>query len=200
MARLIAEMTMSLDGFIALPDDSIGGLFDWYDNGPVAVPTARPDMTWHVTQASAEHLRRTMSTAGALLVGRRIFDLTHGWGGQHPIDCPIVVLSHTIPDGWPRHGVPYTFVTTGFQDAVAAAGKLAGDKDVGLAGPDIIRQALDAGLLAEIRVNLAPWLLGSGIRFFDHLRAAPVKLERTRVIEGDGVTHLYFNVLRRPDY
>ncbi len=200
MARLIAEMTMSLDGFIALPDDSIGGLFDWYDNGPVAVPTARKDMTWHVTQASAEHLRRTISTAGALLVGRRIFDLTHGWGGQHPINVPIVVLSHTVPDGWPRDGVPYTFVTSGFQDAVAAAGKLAGGKDVGLAGPDIIRQAIDAGLLAEIRVNLAPWLLGSGIRFFDQLKAAPVKLERTRVIEGDGVTHLYFNVLPRPDY
>ena len=200
MARLIAEMTMSLDGFIALPDDSIGGLFDWYDNGPVAVPTARQDMTWHVTEASAGHLKRTMSTAGALLVGRRLFDLAHGWDGRHPIEAPIVVLSHTIPDGWPREGVPYTFVTSGFQDAVAAAEKLAGTKDVGLAGPDIIRQAIDAGLLAEIRVNLAPWLLGSGIRFFDHLASAPVKLERTRVIEGDGVTHLYFNVLRRPDY
>ena len=117
MAKLIAEMTMSLDGFIALPDDTIGGLFDWYDNGPVEVPTARPDMTWHVSEASAEHLRRTMSTAGALLVGRRIFDITHGWDGQHPIDCPIVVLSHSVPDGWPRDGVPYTFVTSGFQEA-----------------------------------------------------------------------------------
>ena len=72
MARLVAEMTMSLDGFIALPDDSVNGLFDWYSNGPVEVPTARPDMTWHVTEASAMHLRSTMSTAGAMLVGRRI--------------------------------------------------------------------------------------------------------------------------------
>lgn len=199
MARLVAEMTMSLDGFIALPDDSVGGLFDWYSNGTVDVPTARPDMTWHVSQDSAEHLKRTMS-AGALLVGRRIFDITHGWDGHHPISCPIVVLSHSVPDGWPREGIPYIFVTSGFQEAVEAASRLAGDKDVGLAGPDIIRQAIDAGLLAEVRVNLAPWLLGSGIRFFDHLGSAPVKLERTRVIEGDGVTHLYFNVLPRPDY
>lgn len=197
MARLVAEMTMSLDGFIALPDDSVNGLFDWYNNGPVEVPTARPDMTWHVTEASAMHLRRTMSTAGALLVGRRIFDLTDGWGGQHPIDCPIVVLSHSIPDGWPRGGINYTFVTTGFADAVRTATALAGDKDVGLAGPDIIRQAIDAGLLEEIRVNLAPWILGHGIRFFDNLAAAPVKLEQTAVLQGDAVTHLYYKVLPR---
>ncbi|MFP3463190.1 hypothetical protein R5O87_20340 [Arthrobacter globiformis] len=57
MARLVAEMTMSLDGFIALPDDSVDGLFDWYNNGEVEVATARPDMTWHVTEASAMHLR-----------------------------------------------------------------------------------------------------------------------------------------------
>ncbi|MDQ1060602.1 dihydrofolate reductase [Arthrobacter globiformis] len=197
MARLVAEMTMSLDGFIALPDDSVNGLFDWYNNGPVEVSTARPDMTWHVTEASAVHLRRTMSTAGAMLVGRRIFDLTDGWGGQHPIDCPIVVLSHSVPDGWPRDGIPYTFVTTGFSDAVRTATALAGDKDVALAGPDIIRQAIDAGLVEEIRVNLAPWILGHGIRFFDNLAAAPVKLEQTAVIQGDAVTHLYYKVLPR---
>ncbi|WP_219928157.1 dihydrofolate reductase family protein [Arthrobacter sp. HMWF013] len=194
MARLVAEMTMSLDGFIALPDDSIGGLFDWYGNGPVEIPTARPDMTWHVTEASAEHLRRTMS-AGALLVGRRIFDITHGWDGNHPIDCPIVVLSHTIPDGWPRDGVPYTFVTSGFQDAVAEAEKLAGDKDIGLAGPDIIRQALDAGLLAEIRVNLAPWLLGSGIRF---LRSPGQRPGETRTDPGDRGRRRHALVLQCP--
>jgi dihydrofolate reductase len=188
---------MSLDGFIALPDDSVNGLFDWYNNGPVEVPTARPDMTWHVTEASAMHLRRTMSTAGAMLVGRRIFDLTHGWDGRHPIDCPIVVLSHSVPDGWPRDGIPYTFVTTGFADAVRAATALAGDKDVSLAGPDIIRQAIDAGLVEEIRVNLAPWILGHGIRFFDNLAAAPVKLEQTAAIQGDAVTHLYYRVLPR---
>ncbi|MDQ0867129.1 dihydrofolate reductase family protein [Arthrobacter globiformis] len=197
MARLVAEMTMSLDGFIALPDDSVNGLFDWYNNGPVEVRTARQDMTWHVTEASAMHLRRTMSTAGAMLVGRRIFDLTDGWGGRHPIDCPIVVLSHSVPDGWPRDEIPYTFVTTGFADAVRAATALAGDKDVSLAGPDIIRQAIDAGLVEEIRVNLAPWILGQGIRFFDNLAAAPVKLEQTAVIQGDAVTHLYYKVLPR---
>ena len=90
------------------------------------------------------------------------------------------MLSHSVPDGWPRDGVPYTFITTGFADAVRAATTLAGDKDVALAGPDIIRQAIDAGLVEEIRVNLAPWILGHGIRFFDNLAAAPVRARADR--------------------
>lgn len=195
MARLIAEMTMSLDGFIAFPDDTVGGLFDWYTKGTEEVRTAREDMTWHVNPASAGHVRSTMSNAGSLLVGRRIFDITDGWGGRHPIGCPVVVLSHSVPDGWPRDDAPFTFITSSFQDAVTAAVELAGGKDVGLAGPDIIRQALDAGQLEEVRINLAPWILGNGIRFFDHLATAPIKLEQTKVIEGDGVTHLYYKVL-----
>ena len=135
MARLVAEMTMSLDGFIALPDDSVNGLFDWYSNGPVEVPTARPDMTWHVTEASAEHLRRTMSTAGACWWAAGSSTSPTAGTGSTPSTAPSWCSAIPFRTAGPARAVPYTFVTTGFADAVKAATALAGGQDVGLAGP-----------------------------------------------------------------
>ncbi|WP_434742611.1 dihydrofolate reductase family protein [Micromonospora sp. SH-82] len=193
-----AEASMSLDGYIADPDQ--GGfdqLFQWYGNGDVHTPTAKPDLPFWTSPASADHLRRrTMGETGALVVGRRLFELTAGWDGQHPLDKPVVVVTHQVPYGWPRDDAPFTFVTDGIASAIDHARELAGGRWVGVNGGTITRQCLEAGLLDEIRVNLVPVLLGDGVPFFGRLGVGPVELDNPTVVEGDRVTHLYYRVRR----
>jgi dihydrofolate reductase len=190
-------MSMSLDGFIADPKDDVGPLFDWYDDGPIATPSAGERLTFHTDPASAEVLSATMARSGALICGRRLFDLTGGWGGQHPIGCPVVVVSHTVPEGWPRAGVPFTFVTSGgVSQAVAQAREIAGAKNVVVASPSITQQCLDLRLLDEIHVSLVPVLLGAGIPFFANLKRVPVMLEDPVVTPGRRATHLAYRVIR----
>jgi dihydrofolate reductase len=135
-----------------------------------------------------------LSTIGALICGRRLFDLTKAWGGRHPIGCMVFVVTHSVPDGWPREGAPFTFVTDGVESAVAQAKALAGDKVVAVATPTITQQCLNAGLLDVIRVDLVPVLLGKGIRWFDNLSHAPVMLDDPEVTEGLRVTHLAYRL------
>jgi len=194
MATVVAGFSMSLDGFIANPSDEVGPLFDWYGNGDVEIRWPGNDMVSHASAASAGYLRDSISSAGALVVGRRIFDYTNGWNGSHPLGVPVFVVSHTIPDGWPRDDAPFTFVTDGVQSAVAQAKAVAGDRTVGVAGPNVAQQCLNAGLVDELHVELVPVLLGEGIRFFDHLRSTPVTLDDPTIIPGSRVTHLMFRV------
>ncbi len=191
MATVGTEMSMSLDGFIADPSDEVGPLFAWYGNGDVAVPMPDPRWTVRTSEASARHLRDGFTRIGALVAGRRWFDVARGWDGNHPMGVPVFVVTHTAPDGWPRDDAPFTFVTDGIDSAVAQAKAAAGEKLVGVAGANIAQQCLNAGLLDEIVVNLVPVLLGEGIRFFDNLKGTPVELKGPRVIEGTGVTHLH---------
>ncbi len=197
MATVVADMSMSLDGFIADPRDEVGPLFDWYRTGPVTTPSASEEWSFKTDEASAEQLREGLRSIGALICGRRLFDLTNAWGGRHPMGCPVFVVTHTVPEGWPREDAPFTFVTDGVESAVAQAKALAGDKIVAIATPTITQQCLNAGLLDAIRVNLVPVLLGAGIRFFDNLRDTPVMLEDPTVTEGTRVTHLYYRVQAR---
>jgi dihydrofolate reductase len=198
MATVVADLSMSLDGFIADPFDEVGPLFDWYGNGDVAVPTAVPERwTFHTSEASARYLRDGMGKVGAIVTGRRLFDHTSGWGGTHPWGVPVFVVSHTVPEGWPREDAPFTFVTDGLDKAVAQAKATAGEGWVSVAGPNIAQQCLNEGLLDGIQVNLVPVLLGDGIRFFDNLTGTPVALAGPTVIEGTGVTHLYYRVSPR---
>ncbi|MEH0970417.1 deaminase [Micromonospora sp. CPCC 205546] len=114
MGGVYTEASMSLDGYIAAPGDTgFDQLFQWYGNGDVAIATAKPEMTFRISQASAGHLRHTLDDTGALVVGRRLFDLVGGWDGRHPMDKPVVVVTHHVPEGWPRPGAPFTFVTDG---------------------------------------------------------------------------------------
>ncbi len=193
MARVIASFSMSLDGFVADPSDAVGPLFDWYENGDVEVQWPGSDMVSHTTAASAAYLDSTIDSAGALVVGRRVFDYTNGWEGSHPIGVPVFVVSHSVPDGWPRADAPFTFVTDGLESAVAQAKAVAGDKTVGVAGPSIAQQCINVGLLDEVHIELVPVLLGAGIRFFDHLQR-PVVFEDPTVIEGRRVIHLVYRV------
>jgi dihydrofolate reductase len=197
LATIIANMSMSLDGFIADRKDDVGPLFDWYNVGPVTTPSADERLSFRTSEASAKELRKYMGAIGALICGRRVFDITNGWGGRHPAGCPVFVVTHTAPAKWEHPDAPFTFVTDGVEGAVAQAKAVAGDKIVAVATPSITQQCLDLGLLDVIRVDLVPVLLGEGVRFFDHLRAAPIMLEDPRVVEGLRVTHLEYRVRPR---
>ncbi len=199
MGKVIAAASMSLDGYIAKDDNTIGHLFDWYQNGDVEVPTATPDITFHLSPRSAEHWQRWTSGLGALVCGRTLFDFTDGWGGRHTMDLPVVVVTHDVPTGWVdgHPGAPFSFVTDGVGAAVAQAQALAGDRVVAVTAGTIARQCLELGLLDEVAVDLVPVVMGEGRPFFGRLSRGDVPLgDPTVAIQGDRVTHLVFPVQR----
>lgn len=198
MSKIVAIMSMSLDGFVADANDGVGEVFDWYMNsGNVEFHTGGADpMTFSVSAPSAVHLRALWGELGAVLTGRRTFEVAQGWGGSHAWG-PAFVLTHQVPAGWPRPGSTVHFVTDGIESAVKQARAAAAGKNVGVHGADTIRQLLNAGLLDEIHVDVAALLLGSGVRLFDHLTGTPAVLGSPTVIQGVGVTHLRYPV-RRP--
>jgi dihydrofolate reductase len=196
MTKVVAIMSMSLDGYVADANDGIDEVFDWYFSGDVEVPTpsTTSGFTFRVSAPSADHIRSLMADTGAMLTGRRTFDRADGWGGQHPFDVPAFVVTHDVPDGWPRPGSTVQFVTDGIESAVAQAKSAADPKSVGVHGAQTIQQCLDAGLLDEIHIDLAAVLLGAGVRLFDHLANTPVVLGNPTVVTGVGVTHLRYPV------
>ena len=204
MGKVVAGLSMSLDGFIAGPNDGLqsplgeGGerLFAWYSGGDTEYRLPGTEMVFKVSPQSAELLREAHSKMGAFVTGRRTFDITNGWGGRPPLGVPTFVVTHTVPQEWVYEGSPFTFVTDGVASAVEQAKAAAGGKDVAVGAASIAQQCIRAGLLDQIHVDLVPVLLGGGVRLFDHLGAGPIELESTRVIEGAGVTHLTFRVVR----
>jgi dihydrofolate reductase len=194
--NVITHMTMSLDGFIAAPDDNPAELFDWYQAGDVAVHHANPDLgDFNVDEASAEVLGDLLGSAGALISGRHLFDITNGWNDAHPTGAKVVVVTHEPPadaaERWPKT----TFVG-GVQEAVAKAKELAGDGDVSIASPTIIQQALDLGLVDEVAVSLVPVLFGEGKTYFGKLADGHLMLEDPEVVQGRRALHLRFKVRR----
>ena len=206
MSKLVLELSMSLDGFIAGPNDNPdnglgdGGdrLFKWYSSGDTDFPLPGTDMVFKISRASAEFLRPSWLNIGASVTGRRTFDIAHGWGGNPPggAEAPHFVVTHTVPQEWVKPGSPFTFVTDGVESAVRQAKKAAGDKNVDVIGASIAQQCLKAGLLDEIQIDLAPVLLGGGVRLFDHLDTAPIELEPLAVVQGLDVTHLPYRVVK----
>ena len=195
MSKVIAIMSMSLDGFVADREDGVGEVFDWYFNsGNVEVRSGGSDpMTFRMSQASAAHFLDLTSGLGAVLTGRRTFDVAGGWGGNHGWG-PAFVLTHEIPAGWPRPDSSVHVVTDGIESAVAQAKVAAGGKSVGVHGADTIQQLLNTGLLDELAIDIAAVLLGSGVRLFEHLDVAPTLLGNPTVIAGVGVTHVRYQV------
>lgn len=195
MSKLIAIMSMSLDGFVADPNDGVSAVFDWYfASGDVEFHAGGADpMTFKVSAPSAAHLRGLWSELGAVLTGRRTFDVAGGWNGNHAWG-PAFVLTHKVPAGWPRPNSTVHFVTDGLESAVNQAKAAAAGKAVGVHGADTIQQLLNAGLLDELHVDLVPLLLGSGVRLFDRLAATPAVLGNPTVTQGVGVTHLRYPV------
>jgi dihydrofolate reductase len=183
-------MSMSLDGYIADPDDFLGGvdgerLHKWADEQGESGQPSRV-----VGQFQDE-----WSTAGAVLAGRRTAELMDHWGGDHG-GLPIFVPSHRPPGPAARWGYPLvTYVTDGIESAMAQAKAAAGDRDVQVRGGYTARQALAAGVLDEVQIHLIPVLLGRGRRLFDVL-PSEIELEIVRVIDTPGATHLRYRVCR----
>jgi dihydrofolate reductase len=200
MGKVVAQAIMSLDGYVAKPDNSIGRLFDWLQNGEIEIPTPAGDFDVHLTPPSAQHWRQWVSSIGALVCGRTLFDLTDGWQGRHTLDVPVVVVTHRVPVDWveAHPDAPFTFVTEGVAAAIAEARALAGDRDVTVSGGTIARQCLELGLLDEVAVDLVPVVMGEGNRpFFGALSQQDVLLgDPTVCIQGKQVTHLVFPVVR----
>lgn len=196
MGKVFTHMTMSLDGFIADPDDRPMELFDWYEAGDVTLANPHPDVTFEVDEASAEVLRGMIERTGALVSGRRLFDITDGWNDTHPVGAPVVVVTHEPPPGaaerWPRT----TFVD-GVGPAIDRAREIAGDgKDVTISSADIAQQALDLGLVDEVWVSLVPVLFGAGIPYFAELSRGHLLLDDPVVVQGRRALHLRYGVRR----
>jgi dihydrofolate reductase len=203
MGKVTFNITMSLDGFVAGPNDGPenglgdGGdrLFEWYFSGDTEIPISDGNMVLMVSPQSAEILKKAIDSYGAGIWGRRTFDIAKAWGG-HPPGSPAFIVTHHVPQEWVFEGSPFTFVTDGVQSAIRQAKEAAGDKDVVVCTASILQQCLNAGLMDEINIDLAPILLGGGVRLFDNLGSEPIELETIRVVEAPGVTHLGFRVVK----
>lgn len=202
MAKVTVALTMSLDGYIAGPNDGSelplgeGGeaLFEWYFNGDT--PSRYYDR-FRLSKRSAEVFDAGIDACGAVVTGRRTYDIAGAWGGDGPVPgLPLFVLTHSVPAEVPETSVPYTFVTDGIESAIEQAKAVAGDKYVSLAGSQAAQQCLRMGLLDEIWVGVMPLLLGGGVRLFDHI-GGPVRLETISVVDAPGVTHLSYRVAGR---
>jgi dihydrofolate reductase len=205
VGKVTADMSMSLDGFIAGPNDGPelglgeGGerLHEWvYD---LASFRERHGQDGGKTGRDDEVLKEAFETTGAFLMGRRMFDFgEEPWGDDPPFHGPVFVVTHAARDKLVKEGgTTFSFVTDGLESALAQAKAAAGDRDVLIAGgANIIQQHLTAGLLDEIQIHVAPVLLGRGRRLFENTGSERIELEATRVIDSPGVTHLKFRVVK----
>lgn len=184
MGKVILDMAMSLDGFIAGPHGEDGGLYNWY---------------FAPSGGSGEVIEESINTFGAILMGRRAYDVGDQQDGfvDNPYNVTNFVLTHHIPEKVAKGATLFIFVTDGIESALKQAKASAGDKDIAVGGgANTAQQFLKAGLIDEIQIHLVPVLLGAGIRLFDHLGTDQIELESTRVIESPGVTHLKFRVVK----
>jgi len=197
MGKVLSHMTMSLDGYIAPPDDQVGELFEWYEAGDVTVPNPNEDVSFKVDDASAEVLRDLTEDTGAVIAGRHLFDIADGWNDKHPAGAPVVVVTHRPPadaaERWP---------TTTFVDRVEAAidraQQIAGDKNVTIASANVTQQALALGLVDEVCVSLVPVLFGEGVPYFSKLEDGHLLLDDPVVVQGRRALQLRYPVRRRP--
>jgi dihydrofolate reductase len=196
MTKVLTHMCMSLDGFVAGPDDDPGELFDWYWKGDVVVPSAQDSMSFSVDAVSAPMLRDLTSGCGALVAGRRLFDQTDGWADNHPSGAPVVVVTHRPAPADAAERFPRTTFAGGVEQGIAAAKEIAGDKFVTIASADIIQQSLTLGLVDEICISQVPVLFGTGIRYFGEFVGDHIMLEDPAVVQGKRALHLRYPVRR----
>ena len=196
---VVADMSVSLDGFVADLKDGVDEVFAWYGKPQPGFAASATPAPASATPASATPAELAGGEAddmgvGVIVYGRRTFEVAHGWDGRHPTGAPVVVVTHSVPDGWPRAGSTVSFATGGIQDAMRQAAEIAGGKAIALGSPSVICQCLDLGLVDRLQVKVVPVLLGSGIRMFGELSKVPVVLDNPVVTEGNGVTHLHYRV------
>jgi dihydrofolate reductase len=211
MARLRFDISMSLDGFIAGPNQSEedplgkGGmqLHEWVFE--LAAWRKRHGQDGGEVNASSEVVEESLENIGASVMGRNMFggegpwgdDPWDGWWGEDPpFHMPVFIVTHYVREPVRKGGgTTFTFVTDGIESALEQAREAAGGKDVALGGgANVAQQYLRAGLIDGMQIHLVPVLLGDGARLFDNLGAAKVGLQCTRVVEAPGVTHLTYRV------
>jgi dihydrofolate reductase len=193
MAKVSSNISMSLDGFITGPNEGVGNPLG--DNGE----RLHDWMFDAKTDADAEVIDEVYATTGAILMGRRMFDLgVEPWGDPPPFRMPVFILTHESREPLARRGgTTYNFVTDGLEAGLEQALAAAGDKNVGIwGGAKIIRQYLKAGLLDEMQIHLVPVLLGGGVRLFEDMGTQRIELRKTWSIETPSATHLWFDVVK----
>jgi dihydrofolate reductase len=205
MGTVHASLGMSLDGFVAGPNagpnnplgDGGMRIHRWvYD---LEAWRERQSLQGGKTNADNEVSRETYARTGAFVMGRRMFDEGEvGWPDPPPFRAPVFVLTNRAREPWVRQGgTTFTFVTDGVESALEQARAAAGEKDVLVSGgANTVRQFVEAGLLDELQIHLAPVLLGEGVRLFGGIDPQSVELEPTRVIDSPRVTHLRYRVVK----
>jgi dihydrofolate reductase len=121
MGKIVTGASVSLDGYIAGPNETgFEHLFAWYGAGDIEDPSTHPEIPFALTASDHAYLKEYVDHVGVLVVGRRLFDMTDGWGGVHPLDRPVVVVTHRVPGEWVQaHAdAPFTFVTDGLVAAI----------------------------------------------------------------------------------
>ena len=193
MGKTVLYGSVSLDGFIADENDQPGPLFDWLLRGDVPLDDRG---ALKVSQVSYDYTRAYWDQIGATIVGRRVFDLTDGWGGTPPggVEHVVVVTHRPPPDGWDA-AAPFSFVD-GIDAAVAQAQELAGDRLVEVSAGDVGGQVFAAGLVDEVRMDVAPVVFGSGRRFFGAVQAQHLLEGPDVVLQGNRVLHLNYGARR----
>ena len=194
MSKVTSDISMSLDGFITDPDASVGTPLEGNDPGRLH------DWKFDArTDADAEVVAELYASTGAILIGRRMFDVGfEPWGDPPPFGRPVFVLTHEARDPLPMQGgTTYSFVTDGIEAGLEQARAAAGGKNVSIwGGANVMLQYLRAGLLDEMEIHLIPVLLGDGIRLFQDLGREQIEFRRTRCIQTPGATHLRFEVVK----
>lgn len=190
MSRVVMNATVSVDGFIADESDDPGPLFAWLVNGDVPLDDGG---ALKVSQASYDHIRPYWDSIGVTIAGRHVLDLTDGWDGTPPsgIDHVVIVTHRPAPDGW-NHNAPFHFVE-GIDAGVTLARRLAGDR-IEVAAGDVGGQIFAAGLVDEVRMDVAPVVLGSGKRYFG--TTVPTRLldGPDLIVQGNRVVHVRYRV------
>src|SRR5262245_34982395 len=194
MGDVFLALSMSLDGYVAGPNDNVEPLHRWLFSGDVA---SRHGNGMRMAAASRDVVDGYVDHTGACVVGRTTFELSRRWGGQPPIPMAYFIVSHDVPAELAGPDAPFTFVTDGVESAIAQARAAAGGKRVSVMGADVPQQAIRAGLLDELLIHLVPVLLGDGKRLFERLGSESLELDRIEVVAApDGITHLRYRIRR----
>ena len=196
MTKVVAIMSMSLDGYVADANDGVAEVFDWYFSGDVEIPMPIPtsDFTFRVSPPSADHLRGLMAEVGAFLTGRRTFEAPTAGAASTRGMCPLSSSPTTCPTAGHGPARPSSSSRTASKAPLPERNRLPARRPWRVHGAQTIQQCLDAGLLDEIQIDLAAVLLGAGVRLFDHLANTPAVLGNPTVVTGAGVTHLRYPV------
>jgi dihydrofolate reductase len=195
MAKVLLGVTMSLDGFIAGPNDEVELLHDWLFGGEHVF--YRGGSSFRLDAGDVEILEEAFWMTGAGVIGRRTYDLAEEpWGDDPPFHVPCFVVTHRANEKVVKGETSFSFVTDGVESAIEEAKAAAGDKHVGIMGASITQQCINAGLLDELQIHIAPIILGKGIRLFENMDTDLIKLEKTKVIDSPRVTHIRYQVIR----